>query len=40
MGVSLEEFDKPVIEIIRDFKISKFIKQSGVADRIKSFREI
>ena len=40
MGVSLEEFDKPVIDIIWDFKISKFIKQSGLADRIESLREM
>jgi len=40
VGVSLEELDKPVIDIIWDFKISKFIKQCRVANRVESFREI
>jgi len=39
-GVSLEELDKPVIDVIWDFKMGKFIKQSGVADCVKIFREI
>jgi len=38
--VSLEELDKPVVDVVWDFKIGKFIEQCGVANRVESFREI